>query len=58
MALNFVGNDYMAEILQLEDGYMLTIRMRGTRWFRRRRFETVGDAQDEMWRYSTRWKVS
>lgn len=57
MALNFTGSDYLAEILQLESGYMLTIRQKRSRWFKRRRYDSVGAAQDEMWRYDRRWKI-
>lgn len=58
MRLDFTGNDYLAQILQLDDGFMLTIRQKKGHWFKRRRFHTVGEAQDEMWRYDSRWKVS
>jgi hypothetical protein len=58
MRLDFTGNDYLAQILQLDDGFMLTIRQKRGPWFKRRRFHTVGEAQDEMWRYDSRWKVS
>lgn len=57
IALDFAGNDYTATILPLGDGFMLTLRQKRSRWFKRRRFETVGDMQDEMWRYDNRWKV-
>ena len=58
MALDFIGNDYLATILQLEDGYILTIRQKRGRWFKRRRFDSVGDVQNEMWRYDTKWRVA
>jgi hypothetical protein len=57
MTLTFVGNDYIAEITALEDGFMLTIRQKRSRWFKRRRYATVRDTQDEMWRYDSKWKV-
>lgn len=57
MTLDFIGNDYLAQIMCLSDGYVLTIRQKRSNWFKRRRFKTAGEAQDEMWRYDTKWRV-
>lgn len=58
MTTNFKGAGYSAQITRYQNGFMLTVRDRKGRIFRRRRHGTYKDATNEMWRYSDKWRVA
>jgi hypothetical protein len=54
---SYVGDGFRAEIMRLRSGFVLTIRDSHGHIVRRRKKSTFKVANDEMWRFSNRWRV-